>query len=136
MKSESRNQQELRIHAAKHGNVLWRNNVGATRAKEVCKCPRCGHRFEEHKTPVRYGLANDSHKLNQSIKSADLIGITKRIIQPHEVGLYIGQFTSVEVKPQGWVYTGKGRERAQLAWIDLVKRMGGIASFETGVPRG
>jgi len=133
MSSESRTQQEIRLQAARQGNTLWRNNVGATPAKEQHTCPYCNRRFEVRKTPVRYGLANDSNKLNQSIKSADLIGITKRVIQPHEVGMFIGQFTSIEVKPGGWEYTGRGREPAQAAWADLVRRMGGLASFETGV---
>ena len=134
--SESRNQQEIRLDAARRGGMLWRNNVGATPAKEPHTCPRCAMRFETQRTPIRYGLANDSHKLNQQIKSADLIGITKRVITANDLGMYIGQFTSIEVKRQGWRYTGQGREPAQAAWAELVRGMGGLASFETGVYGG
>ena len=128
MTSESRNQQDIRLRAAQQGGVLWRNNVGATPAREPHRCPHCGTRSEILRTPVRYGLANDSHKLNSRIKSADLIGITPVII----AGQRVGVFTSIEVKREGWEYTGTGREPAQLAWADLVRRFGGLASFETG----
>lgn len=130
--SESRNQQKIRLEAARQGNTLWRNNVGATPARERHACPHCNNSFEVHKTPIRYGLANDSHKLNRLVKSSDLIGITRRVITSHDIGLYIGQFTSVEVKPQGWVYTGTGREPAQRAWVELVRRFGGLARFYNG----
>lgn len=132
-RSEARNQQDIRLAAARRGAVLWRNNVGATPAKERHTCPRCNGRFETHRVPVRYGLANDSHKLNNEIKSADLIGITPVLITPAQVGQVIGRFTSVEVKPEGWWYSGTDREPAQLAWVELVRRYGGLASFETGV---
>jgi hypothetical protein len=122
MKSEARTQQDIRIAAAKHGAALWRNNVGATPATEKHVCPRCNHQFETRRVPVRYGLANESHKLNEQIKSADLIGITPRLITPPMTGGIIGQFTSIEVKPEGWKYSGTGREQAQRAWLDLVRR--------------
>jgi hypothetical protein len=97
-------QQLIRLEARKHGIVLWRNNSGVL----------------EDKTgrPVRYGLANESVRMNGSFKSSDLIGITCN-----------GQFVAIEVKKEGWTYKGDERETAQKAFIDFVKNLGGLAGF-------
>jgi hypothetical protein len=105
--SEAAAQQAIRLDATRQGNRLWRNNLGAC--------------VDERGNMVRYGLANDSKQLNDRIKSSDLIGITGA-----------GVFTSIEVKPPGWKYRGTKRERAQLAWLELVIAMGGIGRFMTG----
>jgi len=105
--SEAAVQTQLRVAASRAGWRLWRNNVGAGTL--------------ENGSHVRWGLANDSSWLNHTLKSADLIGIKPG-----------GQFVSREVKRSGWKYTGTDRERAQLAWIELVNGMGGDASFTTG----
>lgn len=98
-------QNTIRIEAAKIGMPLWRNNVGVL--------------LDKNGRPVRFGLGNDSEAMNKKIKSGDLIGI------------YNGQFISIECKPEGWQYTGKGREEAQWEWIKTVRRFGGAALFAT-----
>lgn len=128
-KSEAWAQQNARMSIARYqaGGVhamSWRNNVGATPAK----CDECG----APQRPVRYGLANDSAKMNEKIKSSDLILAIPRIIQPQDVGTLIAQFGSVETKRPGWHFTGRGREAGQAAWLSLVKRLGGFAAFSTG----
>jgi len=123
-KSETWSQQQVRFTVAEQGALAWRNNVGATPSK----CPDCG----APQRPIRYGLANDSHKLNSKFKSGDLILAIPRIIRPQDVGKRIAQFGSVECKPPGWVYTGKRQEPAQAAWAVLINRIGGFATFSTG----
>jgi hypothetical protein len=105
MARESDAQNRIRIEAARHGLMLWRNNSGALADKDG--------------RLVRFGLGNDSPTVNRVIKSSDLIG------------LYRGRFVAVEVKPLGWKYTGTEREVAQLNYINLVKKHGGIACFAT-----
>jgi hypothetical protein len=119
-RSEAGVQSEVRLEAAAiPGLMLWRNNVGAAITEEG-----------QH---VRYGLANDSKRLNTVIKSADLIGIYRRLITPHMVGLYFGQFVSREIKPANWRYSGNPREVAQLKWAELIASHGGDASFVTNL---
>lgn len=121
---ESAVQGAVRVDLAKQGVKAFRNNVGATPSR----CKSCG----ERRAPVRYGLANDSTRLNKVLKSSDVIGLIPRIITPDMVGKRIAQFGSWEVKPDGWTYSGKGREPAQLAWLTLVRSVGGHADFTTG----
>lgn len=123
-KSEAWAQQQVRFQVAQAGGLAWRNNVGATPAR----CKHCG----EKQQPIRYGLANDSQKLNQSIKSHDLICIIPRRIRQVDVGRTIGQFGSIEVKPPGWEFKGAGREEGQASWGALVRSKGGYATFSTG----
>jgi hypothetical protein len=117
-KSEAWAQSAVRLEASEKGVKLFRNNVGVL----------------EDKTgrPVRYGLGNDSPKMNEVIKSADLVGIRPLVILPHHVGHIFGQFVSREIKAPGWQYTGSGREPAQLAWANLINANGGDAAFATG----
>lgn len=122
--SEARVQQDVRLSVAQQGAVAWRNNVGATPAR----CPDCG----ASRPPIRYGLANDSTRLNERIKSSDLIGIIPRVVTARDVGTTIGQFAAIECKRQGWEYSGTDREAAQAAWLTLVVRLGGYAVFTTG----
>ena len=123
-KSEAWSQQQIRFKAAHAGAMAWRNNVGATPAR----CPDCG----EKQRPVRYGLANDSAKLNKNIKSSDLILAIPRQITPAMVGTTIAQFGSIEAKRPGWRFSGTEREQAQAAWHVLIQQLGGFAGFSTG----
>lgn len=122
--SEARAQQAVRLQVAQAGAYAWRNNVGATPAR----CPDCG----QPQSVIRYGLANESTRLNQRIKSSDLITATPILITPGMVGTTIAQFGAIEVKRPGWKYTGKGREAGQAAWIALINQIGGRAFFSTG----
>lgn len=127
--SEAAVQVRVRLEASKKGLRLWRNNVGATPAVTRHTCPNCGVRFEERQQPVRYGLANESAKMNKTVKSSDLIGIRPVVITPDMVGQTIGQFVAREIKREGWAYSGNEHEAAQLRYIDLVNSMGGDAAF-------
>lgn len=108
---EATRQAAARVHASSFGGALWRNNVGAGKL--------------ENGSFVRWGLCNDSAKLNESVKSADLIGIYPLLITPEHVGQVVGQFWSVEVKRAGWKYAGTAREQAQLKWAAAVRAYGG-----------
>lgn len=131
-KSEAWAQQQVRLAAARFGAFAWRNNVGATPAHIDVTCPNCNSKHRVDQRPIRYGLANDSHKLNQVIKSSDLILAIPRIITREMVGTKIAQFGAVECKRSGWHYTGKGRESAQQAYLALVQSVGGLATFSMG----
>jgi hypothetical protein len=115
--SETAVQQQIRLEAGRRGVALFRNNNGAC--------------MDEDGRLVRYGLANDSKAMNEKLKSHDLIGITPHIVKVQDVGSTVGIFTSVEVKRAGWKYTGTKREKAQLAWSELVIKLGGRAMFAT-----
>lgn len=117
--SEQRVQTSIRLEASKKGCRLWRNNVGATLTDEG--------------SHIRYGLANDSKKMNALIKSSDLIGVRPVTITADMVGSVFGQFVAREVKRERWVYTGDKRELAQLNYLQLVNALGGDAQFATGV---
>lgn len=108
-------QSRVRLSAANKGMMLWRNNVGAY--------------TDENGNFIRYGLANDSSKVNKRIKSSDLIGIKCVTIRPEHVGQIIGQFVAYETKRAGWSYRGTEHEQAQLNFINLVVSMGGFGKF-------
>lgn len=113
--SEGAVQNNIKLEAARNGWRLWRNNVGVLK--------------DLRGVPVRYGLANDSKKLNEKVKSGDLIGIKPLVITPEMVGSIVGQFMSIEVKKSNWKYTGSPRERAQLKWQQIINGLGGYAKF-------
>lgn len=113
--SEGAIQNTVRLEASRKGIRLWRNNVGAC--------------TDRHGNFIRYGLANDSKKINDLIKSSDLIGLRPVTIQQHHVGQIIGQFVAREVKAGNWSYTGSDREEAQLRFLELVASLGGDAAF-------
>lgn len=98
-------QDAIRVDAARWGIFLWRNNSGVLN--------------DEDGRPVRFGLGNDSPRLNEKFKSSDLIGI--------QTGT--GRFVAIECKAPTWIGVRTQRERAQEAFIDCVKRNGGIAGF-------
>lgn len=121
MKDEGSVSQEVQIDARNYGCTLMRNNSGAA-------VDRTGR-------VVRYGLGNISKKHSENIKSADLIGITKKVITQDMVGLTVGIFTAIEVKKEAWNINKKfdKREEAQLNFINWIKSLGGIASFASSV---
>lgn len=116
--SEAAVQTRIRLEASKKFGRLWRNNVGGM--------------YDANQNFIRYGLANDSKRMNASIKSSDLIGLRAVRITETHVGSVIGQFIARECKPANWGYTGTVREQAQLQFINLVLAMGGDAQFATG----
>ena len=118
-KCEAWVQSAVRLEASQKGLRLWRNNVGAL--------------ADPTGRVVRYGLANDTKALNTNVKSGDLIGIKKVMIEPRHVGYAFGLFVSLECKTPNWQYTGTEHEIAQVRWQQLVTSMGGEARFITGV---
>lgn len=104
MTSEANLQAQVRLHAAQMGVYLWRNNSGVL--------------LDARGVPVRFGLGNESARLNKALKSSDLIGIAPG-----------GRFVAIECKAAGWIGVRNERERAQEAFIDLVRRCGGVAGF-------
>jgi hypothetical protein len=115
MMSEAAVEDRIRIAAPKLGVTLWRNNVGVLKDADG--------------RPIRFGLCNDSSKLNKHIKSSDLIGITPMLIERHHVGRTLGIFTAIEVKREGWWWKGNAHEEAQHAFLKLVVAAGGSAMF-------
>lgn len=116
-KSEAYVQSTIRLEAARASPpvYLWRNNVGAGKLSNG--------------SFVRWGLANDSRKVNEVIKSGDLIGIRCITITPQMVGCRFGQFISRECKREDWTYRGTAEENAQAAWATLINAMGGDAQI-------
>lgn len=114
-KSEAYVQSTVRLEAPSRGVYLWRNNVGAGKL--------ASGNF------VRFGLGNDSKKLNERMKSADLIGCRRTLITPDMVGSFIGKFYSRECKHEDWKYSGSMEENAQLAWATLINSLGGDAKI-------
>lgn len=107
-----------RLAAAKRGAWALRNNSGA---------------FEDETGRlVRYGLGNDSKRINGVFKSADLI-ITEPVIVTEEmIGSIIGQIVGLECKAPGWRYTGTEREVAQKRFLDKLWELGGRGFFTDG----
>lgn len=118
--AESTVQNQIRDMSAQLGDDLWRNNSGVLPG--------------EHGQPVRFGLGNDSSKVNAVCKSSDLIGVTRVLITPEMVGSVVGVFTAVEVKEEGWKFNLRNaREVAQKVFIDLVLQNGGYAGFAQSI---
>jgi len=118
--SEARVQSEVRLEAASKGVRLWRNNVGQL--------------LDEQGRPIRYGLANESKALNESLKSSDLIGWRPVTVTADMVGRKLAVFVSRECKRPGWHMTpGDDRAQAQARWLALIAADGGDACFASGV---
>lgn len=139
--SEAAVQTAIRIRAGELGIHLWRNNVGAC--------------VDDTGRMIRYGLANDSAQMSKRIKSGDLIGIVpikaRKEIEEISVTLKsgsrmfaagFGTFVSIECKHADW-HGGPDapidpakfnpREVAQMAWIALIRKQGGLAGFARSV---
>lgn len=116
MTNEATVQDRVRLAVAENGGIVWRNNIGAYQ--------------DDHGNFIRYGLANDSQKMNKIVKSSDLIGIMPIVIQPHHIGQTLGVFMAIECKHSGWNPLKLSQhERAQQAYLNLVQKNGGIAGF-------
>ncbi|HRQ13044.1 MAG TPA: hypothetical protein PK205_07045 [Promineifilum sp.] len=114
--NEASIQQQIRLAAAYAGIELYRNNSGA------CK--------DETGRMIRYGLGNDSAKVNANIKSSDLIGVTPLFVMPEHVGTIVGVFTAIECKAPGWrMRPSDDRALAQQRFHDIVRAAGGYAGF-------
>jgi len=116
LKPEAVVQNIVRTEASSKGLRLWRNNTGVAID-------------ENGDRTIRYGLFNDSKKINKVIKSPDLVGIRPRFIMPADVGTVIGQFVGRACKRAGWQYTATERERAQLKGLELIASLGWDATF-------
>ncbi len=108
----------VRLTASEAGWRVFRNNVGA--------CHTDDGRF------IRYGLANDSARVNASLKSSDLVGIRPILINPTHLGRTLGQFVAIECKRPGWRWRNTKREQAQHRFLTLIESLGGHGRFSTG----
>lgn len=108
-------QNAVRIEATKKDARLWKNTSGAA--------------YTQTGNFIRFGLGNDSEKINKVLKSSDLIGIRKIKITHAHVGEYLGQFICREIKNSKWKYSDTQHEQAQLNWINFINAMGGDACF-------
>lgn len=118
--SEDEIQQMIRAEASANGMGMWRNNNGAL--------PDMTGR------PVRFGLGNDSKKINETLKSSDLIGCLPVVITQEMVGQVVGIFVACEVKEENWTFNPNDKhEVAQLNYINLVKSKGGKAGFANSI---
>ena len=124
MKSESAVDAEVQLEAGKHAVQLLRNNSGVAREVD----PKTGR-----KRIIRYGLDNTSKTHNEQFKSSDYVGTVPIIITPDMVGQLIGIPLYLELKREGWRYTGVGREVAQKRFMDRQALFGAICGFASSV---
>lgn len=123
--SEKAIMREVMLAASTPRSRLHRNNVGEAwlgpseymhARKTVTLQP--GDVVVRHAKRVKYGLA---------VGSCDLIGHTTLTIAPQHVGRDIAVFTAIECKD------GSAVTQEQLAFIALVRSMGGIAGVAESV---
>ncbi len=118
--NEAAVQQLIRLESSRRGTPLLRNNVGAC--------------YDDTGRLIRYGLGNDSKKINDVRKSSDLIGIWPVRVTQEMVGSVHGLFFAVECKPTGWTMrNGDVRAVAQKAFGEWVRDKGGIFTFATKI---
>lgn len=116
MSSEEVNQQRIRLMIANENMTPMRNNLGAC--------------FDKSGRLIRYGLMNDSKKLNENIKSSDLVLPRPMLITQEWVGHVLGVFAAIEVKESGWVYDEKDpHSKAQWRFHEIIRNAGGFAGF-------
>jgi len=113
--SETTTQADLRLVAPYYNSHLWRNNSGVA--------------VNEEGRHIRYGLANDSKRINKYFKSSDLIGIAPVKITQNHVGKTMGIFTAIEVKGPKFTKPSSQREHAQAEFLSVVQTAGGIGIF-------
>lgn len=104
------------LECASIGLLTMRNNVGAC--------------LDAQGRMIRYGLMNESEKVNKEFKSSDVIGITPVMIGPQHLGRVLGIFTALEMKASDWKYRPSDEHaKAQQRFISLVQAYGAIAGF-------
>lgn len=122
---EAKTTKEVRLAASSLDMTLMRNNTGML--------------YNIEGTPVRYGLGNESARLNKEQKFGDLVGWTKVEITPEMVGKTVAVFTAIEVKPEGKLKETIGRamkrpdsrEGIQMKTHNFILSNGGISWFAT-----
>lgn len=119
MKPESQIQNELKLEYIDLNGRAYRNNSGVLN--------------NEDGVPVRYGLGNESKRINNVRKSSDLVGFLPVVITQAMVGHTVAVLTVTEAKKEGWRYTAIEDERAQKAFIDIIVKYGGIGCFAQSV---
>jgi hypothetical protein len=113
---EAKVQSSVRLEAAQKGYFLYRNNRGAGTLTNG--------------SHVRWGLCNESKKVGDEWKSADLIGWRPYFCYTGARGWHqVAQFVSVEVKAGAWRFSGTREEIAQSKWAALVNAHGGFATL-------
>ncbi len=109
----------VRLRCSQWGCKLLRNNSGVLPDKNG--------------RPVRFGLGNESKKLNVEFKSGDFVGVTPLVITQEMVGKTVGVFTNIEVKAEGFKekpsYPSNQREHGQQNFNNFIKQHGGLAGF-------
>lgn len=121
MRSEKVNQSLARLEHAKYG-PNYRNNRGAF--------------TDERGVLVRYGLGHESPDKDDDPRSVDVIGITPTLITQQMVGYYLGVFTAMEIKPEGWnLRPNDKRAIGQDKWMQTVRDNCGYAGFVTDPER-
>lgn len=113
--SEAAVASECRLAMGNRGILTMRNNVGVLQ--------------DVNGTPVRFGLCNENKQMNKAIKSSDDICVIPYVVKPQDVGRKFGIIAGVEYKKKNWVFTGEGRERAQLDFHRLLNAVGGVGIF-------
>jgi len=113
--SEAAVEARVKVAMSKRGGRAWKNNKGAA--------------YLADGTFLRYGLLNQSQRISDEIKSADLIGCDPVVITQEMVGMTFGRFWCREVKREDWQWSGDDHEMAQLRFAELILSLGGDAGF-------
>jgi len=124
--SEHEIQQRILLSLGNGDTRLWRNNVAlgwvgqAQQIRQPCTVQlRPGDVVIRNGRPLHAGLCTGS---------SDLIGLHRIVVTPDMVGRPVALFTAIEVKgPRGRA------SPEQLAFVDTVRRMGGIADITRSV---
>lgn len=119
MSPEEKANQDVRLRVTSWGMRMFRNNSGVL--------------MNPNGVPVRFGLGNESKKINKVLKSPDLVGVYELEITPEMVGKKVAVFSGIEVKKKGFKekenYNENSREFGQNNFIKLIKKFGGLAGF-------
>ena len=118
MTSESAVSQHAQYALTGFGGLAMRNNVGVA--------------IDQTGRHIRYGLMNESSKINKEYKSSDLIDCVPIVSQPHHVGRVFGLFVALETKESNWKLLPSDKHgAAQQAFMNLIRQRGGAADFIT-----